>query len=104
MISSCRTSVASVKFLISQNPNIASTFLPGIMGSIIIINKFIKLLKWLILLNIIFDCNSIKKWGPTYPPTVFYRFYAMISDPASPKHKANKEPILMIVFSKMVVS
>jgi hypothetical protein len=60
-----------VKFLISQNPNIAMIFYPG---------------------NI----------GLTSP--LPFMFSAMILDPASPKPKASKAPILTIVFSRTTVS
>mmetsp|Transcript_42542 Transcript_42542/g.123665 ORF Transcript_42542/g.123665 Transcript_42542/m.123665 type:complete len:280 (+) Transcript_42542:804-1643(+) len=70
---SCNTSVASVKFRMSQNPKIASTRRPGIIA---------------------FNAELSPPW----------RFCPMISAPASPKPRANNEPILMIVFSSTTVS
>jgi hypothetical protein len=63
--------VASLKFLISQNPKIAIILFPGNIGS-------------------------------TSPPLLI--FYAMISAPASPNPSANKAPVLIISFSRIVVS
>mmetsp|Transcript_97232 Transcript_97232/g.275471 ORF Transcript_97232/g.275471 Transcript_97232/m.275471 type:complete len:278 (+) Transcript_97232:913-1746(+) len=70
---SCRTSVASVKFRMSQNPKMASTLRPGIMA---------------------FNAELS-------PP---FMFWPMISAPASPKPRASREPILMMVFSSTTVS
>lgn len=67
----CNTSVASVKFLMSQNPNTAKVFCPGIIGL-------------------------------RSPPDDM--FLEIIPEPASPKPKASKYPILTIAFSRIYVS
>jgi hypothetical protein len=71
MTPSSRTSVASVKFLISQNPNILTYLSPGNIGLI----------------------------SPA--PCIFL---AMTWEPASPKPIAKRPPILVMVFSRMIVS
>lgn len=64
----------SVKLRISQNPNTANTFCPGIKGSIL------------------------------PPPVEFATFCAIILLPASPSPIANKAAVLTIVCSRTAVS
>ena len=71
MTPSYRTSVASVKFLMSQKPKIYIYFIPGSIGL-------------------------------TSSP--FSIFFAIISEPASPKPRAKRAPILLRVYSSTTVS
>ena len=71
MTPSYKTSVASVKFLMSQKPKIYIYFIPGSIGL-------------------------------TSSP--FSIFFAIISEPASPKPRAKRAPILLRVYSSTTVS